>query len=506
MKFFLFNPLYSSPVGKDQEKYFIRSGSRWPHSGIKRRGTLPHYLPFPFFLAYAAAWLRRDGFEVSACDCVALDLPLSGLLARLSGEKPDAVFFETATATIKRDLALAAGIKELLPAVKIVLGGPHSTVFPEQVLAENPAVDFVLVGEYEETLAELASALRAGRPAENVKGLAYRSPAGPANTGKRPLIEPLDKLPPPAYDLFPASWRPDPAVYWDGFCQHRPAIQMHASRGCPYRCDFCLWNQVMYSNGRYRVFSPERTAAEMLEAVKRYGAREIYFDDDDFTIVADHVAALCREIRKLGLRVKWSCMGDAINLTEGLVGLMAEAGCVGIKFGVETGSPRLLKSLGKPVDLAKVSQVVRWCAARGVKTHATFSLGLFDDDLASVEETLSFMERLGADTIQVSVCTPFPGTRFFEKADKAGLLMTRDWEKYDGKASGVARHPSLDLDEVEKLRARALRRWLLRRLASPSWLLRQARYFFRVLRGLGPFFMFAQLRDIFREERLLSEE
>lgn len=504
MKFFLFNPLYSSPFGEKHEKYFIRSGSRWPHSGIKRRGRLPHYLPFPFFLAYAAAWLKRDGFGVACCDCVALDMPLGALLDRLAQEKPDAVFFETATATIGRDLALVSDIKGVLPETKVILGGPHSTVFPAQTLAENPAVDFILTGEYEEALAELAAALKSGAPLQGIAGLAWRAPSGPADNGRRPLIEPLDKLPAPAYDQFPATWSPAPAVYWDGFCQYRPAIQMHASRGCPYRCDFCLWNQVMYSNGRYRTFSPARVAAEMKELKERYGAREIYFDDDDFTIIASHVDSLCAEIKRLGLDIKWSCMGDAINLTPGLVGKMADAGCVGIKFGVETGSPRLLKTLGKPVDLEKVRQVTRWCAARGIKTHATFSLGLFDDDLASVGETLSFMESLDSDTIQVSVCTPFPGTRFFDKADKAGLLKTRDWEKYDGKASGVAAHPALDLDEVEKLRSRALRRWLLRRLTSPGWVLRQARYFFRVLGGLGPGFVWGQLRDIWEEERLLG--
>jgi radical SAM superfamily enzyme YgiQ (UPF0313 family) len=504
MKFFIFNPLYSSPLRGRMEKYYIRSGSRWPHSGIKRRGALPHYLPFPFFLAYAAAWLRRDGFAVVACDCVALDMPLHALLARLEEERPDAVFFETATATIARDLKLAAEIKRRLPGTLVMLGGPHSTVYPAQVLAENPAADFVLLGEYEETLAELAAALRAGKPPSAVKGLACREAGAPVVTARRPPIDPLDKLPEPAYDIFPASWKSDPAVYWDGFFQHRPAIQMHASRGCPYRCDFCLWNQVMYSGGKYRVFSPARIVDGMQAARDRYGAREIYFDDDDFTIIPGQVEAVSEEIKKRRLGIAWSCMGDAINLTPGLVRKMADSGCVGIKFGVETGSPRLLKSLGKPVDLAKVRDVVRWCAGSGIKTHATFSLGLFDDDMQSVAETLAFMESLDSDTIQVSVCTPFPGTRFFDKAAGAGLLKTRDWEKYDGKAGDVSRHPNLDLEAVEKLRARALRRWLLRRLLSPGWLLRQARYFFRVLGGLGPAFMFSQLRAIFEEERLLS--
>ncbi|MCX5792368.1 MAG: radical SAM protein [Elusimicrobia bacterium] len=504
MKFLLFNPLYTFPSGKNHEKYFVRSGSRWPHSGIKRKGTTPHYLPFPFFLAYAAAWLRRENFEVCACDCVALDLPLSGLLQKIAGEKPDAVFFETATATITSDLALAGEIKRLLPRVLVILGGPHSTVYPEAILKEHPAVDFILLNEYEETLVELAAALRGGTSPALVAGLVLRDGAGAKFTSARALIDPLDKLPEPAYDLFPASWRPDPALYWDGFCQNRPAIQMHASRGCPYKCDFCLWNQVMYSNGKYRIFPAGRIVDGMQELQRRYGAREIYFDDDDFTINAKQVEAVAAEIIARGLKIKWSCMGDAINLSPELVRKMAEAGCVGIKFGVETGSPRILKTIGKPVDLGKVKQVIRWCAACGIKTHATFSLGLFDDDMESVGETLTYLEGLDSDTIQVSVCTPFPGTRFFDKAESAGLIKTRDWEKYDGKASDIVSHHKIDLGDVERLRAAALRRWLFRRLLSPAWVLRQARYFLRVVRGVGPAFVFAQLRGILEEEFLIS--
>lgn len=503
MKVFLFNPLYASPCGDRYEKYYIRSGSRWPHSGIKRKGTLPHYLPFPFFLAYAAAWLRRDGFETDTCDCVALDLPLEGLLSRLEKAAPDMVFFETTTVTAGQDLALAAEIKKRLPGTKLALGGPHTTVFPERTLAENPAVDFVLIGEYEETLAGLAAALRDGAQADSVMGLSFRDTGGTKTTQRRPLIYPLDLLPEPAYDLFPSPENPDPGVYWDGFCQHRPAIQMHASRGCPYRCDFCLWNQVIYANGKYRTFSHVRVAEEMSRLAARYGAKEIYFDDDDFTIDRRHVEALCRALMASGSRIKWSCMGDAINLTEDLVNLMADSGCVGIKFGVETGSPRLIKTLGKPVDLGKVKDVIRWCAARGIKTHATFSLGLTGEDETSAAETLSFLENLASDTIQVSLCTPFPGTRFFETAEKDGLLKTLDWEKYDGKASEVVRGRLLDLDKAEAMRARALKRWLYKRLTSPSWVFRQAGYFFRVLKGLGPGFFFSQLRAIFEEERRL---
>jgi radical SAM superfamily enzyme YgiQ (UPF0313 family) len=504
MKIFLFNPLYSFPLDGKREKYYIRSGSRWPHSGIKRKGSLPHYLPFPFFLAYAAAWLRKEGFEVVTCDCVALDMPLNGLLALMEQERPDVLFFETATPTINLDTDLAGKIKQRLGSSLLILGGPHSSVYPGELLSKSAEIDFVLIGEYEESLVELCRALRDKLPVPAVKGVAYRDEGVAKLTGPRGLIDPLDKLPEPAYDMFPSSSQPDPGIYWDGFCQHRPALQMHASRGCPYRCNFCLWNQVMYGGGKYRTFPPGRVAAEMVLLAARYGAREIYFDDDDFTINRAHVEAICRALLSSGARLKWSCMGDAINLSEDLVALMARSGCVGIKFGVETGSPRMLKDLGKPVDLDRVKDVARWCAAHKIKTHATFSLGLLNEDAQSAEETLSYLEGLDVDTIQVSICTPSPGTKFFEYAEKEGLLKTRDWEKYDGKASEVIRHRHLDLEKAEAMRSRAMKRWLLKRLLSPAWVARQMRYFLRVLRGLGPSFLLGQALSLLREEKVLS--
>jgi len=505
MKIFLFNPLYALPLEGGREKYYIRSGSRWPHSGIKRKGSLPHYLPFPFFLAFSASWLKKEGFEVVTCDCVAMDMPLEKLLDRMEAEKPDLLFFETATPTINYDLELAGRIKQRLGGSRLIMGGPHSSVYYGDILKESAAIDFVVIGEYEESLVELAKALRAELPASGVKGVACRERGEVRFSGPRGLIDPLDKLPVPAYEMFPASWLPDPGVYWDGFCQHKPALQMHASRGCPYQCDFCLWNQVMYSNGKYRTFPAARVVDEMELLKSRYGAKEIYFDDDDFTINAAQVEAIAAEILARGLAVKWSCMGDAMNLSRALVEKMAASGCVGIKFGVESGSPRVLKKLGKPLDLAKVRQVVDWCGASRIRTHATFSLGLPEDDMESLRETLEFLEGFNADSIQVSICTPFPGTRFFKKAEAEKLLKTTDWEKYDGKASDVLQHPRVDLGAVEQLRARAIRRWLLRRALSPAWVFKQVYYFFRILRGLGPAFIFSQLRSVIEEEFLITK-
>ena len=180
-------------------------------------------------------------------------------------------------------------------------------------------------------------------------------------------IDDLDALPFPARHLFPTPHAPSMWPYWDGFCQRRPAVQMHASRGCPYKCTFCLWISVIYDQGRYRTFSAKRIVDEMEEIVRRYGAREIYFDDDIFTVKEDHVVGLCEEILRRQLRVSWSVMGDAMAVTERSIDAMARAGCIGMKFGVESADAEVLKKLRKPIKIDKVRKVVDWCASRGIR-------------------------------------------------------------------------------------------------------------------------------------------
>jgi len=501
MKILLANPSYKVSLDKKYEKYFIRSGSRWPHSGVKRKGTIPHYLPFPFYLAYSAALLKNNGFDVDVLDAIALDMDEEKFIEYIRKTSPEYLLFEITTPTVNYDLFLVDKLKNIFKDLKIIVTGAHPTVFPEEIL-KNSKVDFVLRGEYEEILLNLMNTLKNNGDLLSVKGIAFKKGENIVKTPETPLIEPLDKLPYPLREYFPAAWKSKPTIYWDGFCQMRPAIQMHASRGCPYRCDFCLWNQVIYRSGKYRTFSTKRVVDEMEYVKNKYGAREIYFDDDDFTINKNFVIEACEEIKKRNLKIKWSCMGDAININKRVMEKMSEAGCIGIKFGVESGSERVLKYLGKPVDLKKVRQIVRWCEYYKIKTHATFSLGLYNDDKESIEETKKFIYSLNVDTIQLSISTPFPGTEFYKKAEEDGFLRTKEWGKYDGKASEVYTHPKLEWKYVEQERKEILRNWLFYRLLSFSWIKRQFFYFFRLLNGLGLVFILKQVLSVVIDEKL----
>jgi radical SAM superfamily enzyme YgiQ (UPF0313 family) len=498
MKVLLINPSYKRDINRRYEKYYIRSGSRWPHSGVKMKRTLPHYLPFPFYLAYSASLLKEAGFDVHAIDAVALDIAEEELLGRIKNINPRIVFYEVATPTADYDLALAAKIKKICCPV-IAVGGAHATTFARQIITQNEPVDFVLRGEYEYSLLELAKYIRGGA-CGLPPGMVFRNSTGIIDGGYPNAIEPLDKLPFPLRDIFPANDTPDPTIYWDGFSQARPAIQMQSSRGCPYRCYFCLWNQVIYNNGRPRRFSPGRVIDEAQDLTEKYMVKEFYFDDDNFTAEKEHIFSICQEILQRKLKIKWSCMGSIVNLTEETIRLMSESGCIGIKFGVESGSEKVLSSIGKPVDLEKVREVIRHCRGHGIKTQAAFIFGLLGETKDDISKTITFTRTLAADSVQMSIATPFPGTRFFDMAKKGGLLKNSGWQAYDAKASEVMRFHCLDGRRISKIRKDFFSGWLLKRLFSPSWCLSHSRVLLRTLRGLGFGFALRQLISLAVDE------
>lgn len=466
-----------------QERFFVKAGSRWPFSIQKDEREPCRYVPFPFSLAYLAALLEREQVPVEVFDGVALNVDRETFLERAVGYKPSLIVMEATTPTIDDDLALCRELKARTGAT-IALAGAHPTHFALSLLQEHAYLDWVFKGEYE--LNALA-AIRARSQAELavVGGLVRRTPEGQVVEGPRgkPIMN-LDELPFPARHMFPTRQAPTMWPYWDGFCQRRPAVQMHSSRGCPFKCTFCLWISVIYEQGPYRVFSGKRIVDEMEHVIATYGAKEIYFDDDIFTVREEHVLDVCSEIQARGLRVSWSVMGDAMAVTERAIDAMASAGCIGMKFGVESANKEVLKKLRKPVKLDKVRKVVDWCALRGIKTHATITFGLEGDTPETMQETLDFACSLPVDSIQFSVTTPFPGTEHYARAMKEKRIIGR-FRDFDGAHSSVLRFDNMSNELVAELAERASSIWLRARLKDPAWISRQVQYMLQTARDQG---------------------
>jgi anaerobic magnesium-protoporphyrin IX monomethyl ester cyclase len=479
------NPALRFGLDEAHERYFFGAGCRFPWSLRKDRKSYPRFAMFPFFLGYTAALLERDGFEVKVIDGVPLNLAQDEFIERAVEVKPDLIVFEPATPAINWVSKLAKVLIERTGA-RICFAGSHVTSFPKETLEQNPHIHFVALGEYEMTILELATRLRDQRELDGTRGIAFRNLQGTVVGGERSAeIDPVDQLPPPARHLFPAYFEKNLGLYHDGFCQHRPAIQLHSSRGCPFRCNFCLWIQVMYNNGKHRSFPAARVVDEMVEAKEKYGAREIYFDDDDFTVRKEHVLAICDEIERRGLKMAWSVMGDAMATDVETLERMARAGCIGMKFGLESADPTVLKRIGKPIKLDRVKLVADTARRLGIKTHMTVTFGLSGETHESMQRTFDFACGLDIDSVQFSVGTPYPGTRFYEELKRNGRLKFERWEEFDGANNAVFDGEGLDPEFVEQFQATVHGRWLRKKFRDPRWTLRQIRYLARLCKGQG---------------------
>ena len=484
MRVLLANPSFTRDLGDGLERYMLGAGMRYPWSLLKRTDERPRYAMFPLFLAYAAAVLEQEGFAVRVIDGVPINLREEEFLARVQESSPDVIFFEPNAAVIDDTLRLIQNLLKTVPAT-VVLGGSHATSRAKELLEKYSFIEYVIIGEYERSLLRLMEGLRDGEPVASLRGIAYRDEHGKAVLNERSeAIAPLDDLPVPARHLFPAYFENNMAVYRDGFCQHSPAYHMHTSRGCPFQCNFCDRIHVLFADNKQRFFSPSRVVQEMLD-VKAKGAREVYFDDDNFTSNKAHVIALCDEIVRRKVDIPWSAMCDAIVLTPDLLKKMSDSGCIGIKFGLDSSDTKVLHNTNKPLKLENLERVVETAKQLRIKTHASVVLGLSGETKETLHNTFAYVCELDIDSIQFSLATPLPGTPMYRDLVLAGDLMAKGWAEFDGANHTVIRYQDISKEDIEAFMAQSHSNWMRAKVKKPKWLLRQARFTLRATKSRG---------------------
>ncbi|MFU2210697.1 B12-binding domain-containing radical SAM protein [Solidesulfovibrio sp. C21] len=450
------------PDGK--VRHFIKAGSRWPMT-IGYAKSVDYY-PFPFWLAYALALCKRDTKAAcSGLDGVVMDFTDAEMLVEVKRRKPDLIVTELAALTLADDLRFLDKLKRET-GCKVLVAGNHATVAAEALLTENACLDFAAIGEYEMTVKDVIEALMAGREdLSDIPGLVCRKDGQIVNTGRRELLADLDSLPFPDREDFPATIYPD-------FTLYSPCINIVSSRGCPCGCVYCQERHIMYASPRYRPRDPQKVAEEMEYCIKRFGAKQFYFDDQSFVVKKSHVLGICAAIKERGIKIPWTVMGDAMFVDRETLFAMADAGCIGMKFGVESADPGILKAIGKPLDLDKCRQVVKWCRECGIRTHATFCLGLPGETEETIKKSLTFMEELDADTAQVSKAVPYPGTPMYAWASERGYLVAKDLTSFDGMGSCVVGYPDLPAAEIDRwygiFSRRVARKKLLKYISEPG--------------------------------------
>ena len=400
------------------EGYGTRSNIRWPH----RRGD--KVLTFPIYLAYAVSVLKSAKFDIVGIDAVAKDFGIDEFVNEIKKINPKIVFLEISTPSIDFDLETAEKIRKNTNALVAVMG-PHASYFHKELVENYPFIDFCLRNEFEYAIKDLCIAMKEDMSLKNVMGITYREGSKMIVNKNRPAIENLDELPFPDRESFRLE------SYQQAFYGGRKTALMIASRGCPYTCTFCLWPDTMYGH-KHRERSAKNVVDEIEFLMNTYSIDEIYFDDDSFTINKSHVSAVCNELKARNISMPWLCMGRVNNVDEEMLNLMKESGCKEIFYGFESGSQEILDHSCKNITLEQIKNAVKLTQKAGICASGSFVFGLPKESTKTVEETIKFAKRLGANYVQFTLAAPFPGTKLYEEAKQKNLLKLNSWADLDG--------------------------------------------------------------------------
>lgn len=424
----------------------VRAGSRWPFKSLPDKEGKIHYVPFPFFLAYGVSLLKREGINAELIDAVAEGIDEQKVIERLELINPDFVIIESSTPSFFNDIKIIQIIGSNFPHSRIVLCGPHVSVFPEVILRDYKFIDYVLIGEFEYTLLELTTAYQNGLSLEMIRGLAYRDKIDVKINKKRTALSDLNSLPWPE--------RKDSTIYKysDNFAGLGiPNVQMMASRGCPFQCVFCLWPQVIYQEYKYRKRNIKDVVDEMEYLIKSFDFCAVYFDDDVFNVDRQYVRGICDEIIARKIKTRWAVMARVDIMDCELLKHMSEAGLYAVKYGIESADDKILDYCGKRIDLNNAVNMIKFTKRLGVKVHLTFCLGLPYETKDSIRRTIEFIRTSQPDSLQFSFATPFPGTSYFDLMKEKGWLLSQDWSDFDGGNKCIIKTQELSSKDLEKI-------------------------------------------------------
>ncbi len=409
----------------------------------------------PLGVAYLAAAARAAGHPASIIDAYANDLSRSELLDAVLRVRSDVVGLSCTTFDWPLAASLARQLREMRPDLRIIIGGPQLSLYPDECMTET-AVDAAVLGEGDHTLVEMLDRLDRGEDLAGMAGTIVRQggelihgpPSGP--------IEDLDGLPMPALDLLPMD-------RYQSVDAPTPYVSMVTSRGCPFRCRYC--SQV-YVGGTYRAQGVDRVLDEMQRAATRFGAREIVFFDETFTMRREWVLQLCEGILNRGLVVPWNVRTRVDHLDDDVLAAMAEAGCYRIHVGIETGSPRVQRLMNKNLDLHGIARSLEAAQVAGLETRGYFMLGYPGETADEMEQTVQLSLDLPLDWASYTLTVALPGTGIYEDALERGVLSRDYWRDYTlGSVSeppGYFTDAGLDAAELEAVLVRAYRRFYLR--------------------------------------------
>ena len=378
MKVLFVNPSWDGLVSKRGRRY----NRAWP----------------PLDLLYGAAFAEQEGATPRLLDARALAVTPEEL--RRAGAEADLVFLTSSPLDRWQcpnlDLDVFRDFLQPLPKDRLYVSGVHGTAYPEQML-DIAGARGVLVGDPEFAIRDLMR----GRAIGEIPGVVWTQDGKVVKNPPAATVD-LNDLPTPAYHHL------DFSLYGYELFGERFAL-FEASRGCPFSCSYC--SLLMYGR-KVRFRNPEKVVDDMLAAI-RAGAQSGYFIDLEFTVNRKWVLAVCAAIQQRGIDFPWCVQTRADTVDLEMLQAMRAAGCRMIHFGVESGSPDMIKKINKGMELGEVEQGIRWTKEVGMESACFFMVGFPEETEAQMEQTIQFARKLNPTYASFHVATPYPGAPWY---------------------------------------------------------------------------------------------
>jgi len=399
-------------------------------------------------IAILASVLEKNGYSVKIIDAFALELKKDEVLRRVLKEDPKIVGITSVTLNSDIAMGILRLVKEANERIATVYGGPHAT-FAYNSILDKEFIDYVVIGEGEYTMLELADLLIRKKGGQSkIKGISYRKDGQITKTEPRPFVKDLDQLPFPAHHLLPMSaYRSN--AYLD---MKRKFFSVITSRGCPYNCIFCTTPKIW---GKWRTRSVKNVTEEILLLCEKYRVSQIFFKDDEFTVNREKVEGICDFIIENNLDIIWECLGRVNDVDDRILEKMYKAGCRAISFGVETGYEEGLKRVRKGITLDQVRSAVDLTKKHGIMAITSFMLGFPWDGAEEMKKTIKFVRTLNSDITEFNMLVPYLGTDMYELIKERKLFA----EGLSSDLSNYSMHGKRPVIKTEHLTARQLRYW-----------------------------------------------
>ncbi len=367
--------------------------------------TFSHNYAPPVGLMYLKSFLQRESdFKVKLWNAQVPGQQGFAQLEDLLGQyQPDLVGISVMLFNWYDALETARLVRKKMPSSHLVLGGPHTAIYPEESMGQ-PEVNSIVIGEGEYTLLEMANALAKGASLQGIAGVWFKAGGKIVRNPARQVEKNPDLFP------FPDRFGFDPFQHRVTTDHLAPAAVIISSRGCPFNCTFC--GKI---DRHYRERSPENIIQEIL-AVKKLGYRSLDFYDDVFNVTKQRVMDISEALLKNKIKMPWSCRCRVDQVDEPLIAKMAESNCERISFGIESADPEILKQVKKQITPEQSVKAVLLCKQYRISTLGYYVIGFPGETLQQINQTIQFAFKLNTNFSLFHSLMPEPGSEIYQQA------------------------------------------------------------------------------------------